>query len=85
MRVVKVMYLNDSREPAFAANPLGTAVAVASSLALVLMFIVFYPLQELTATYSKLYVDRGVKQAAVESAKPSEAPTTQQTASAIHP
>ena len=55
LRVVKVMYLNDNDEPAFNANPLGTAISVACAAVLVLMFVGFNPLTNLTTAYSNLH------------------------------
>ena len=55
LRVVKVMYLNDNDEPAFNANPLGTAISVACAVVLVLMFVGFNPLTNLTTAYSDLH------------------------------
>ena len=55
LRVVKVMYLNDSSAPAFAGNPLGTALSAACAAVLVAMFIGFNPLSNLTTAYSKLH------------------------------
>jgi NADH-quinone oxidoreductase subunit N len=55
LRVVKVMYLNDSEAPAFAANPLGTALSVACAAVLVAMFVGFNPLTNLTTAYSDLH------------------------------
>jgi NADH-quinone oxidoreductase subunit N len=54
-RVMKVMYLTDSDEPAFSANPLGTAVGAACAAVLVAMFIGFGPLANLTRAYSDLH------------------------------
>jgi NADH-quinone oxidoreductase subunit N len=54
-RVVKVMYLNDSDAPAFTASPLGTAISVACAAVLVLMFVGFNPLTNLTTAYSDLH------------------------------
>ena len=55
LRVVKVMFLQDDDAPAFAANPLGTALSVACAAVLVLMFVGFNPLARLTQRYSDLY------------------------------
>jgi hypothetical protein len=48
------MYLNDDGAPAFAANPLGTAIGVACAAVLVAMFLGFNPLTRLTTAYSEL-------------------------------
>ena len=65
-----------------------------TAFVLFLMFVAFYPLEELTKNYSKLYFEHGVKQAVVEPAPETPeaaspmtptAPTTQQTASAAQP
>ena len=55
LRVVKVMYLNDSDAPAFSGNALGTALSVACAAVLVLMFVGFGPLSNLTKAYSDLH------------------------------
>ena len=55
LRVVKVMYLNDSDAPEFSGNALGTALSVACAAVLVLMFIGFSPLSNLTKAYSDLH------------------------------
>lgn len=55
LRVVKVMYLNDSEQPSFTANPLGTAVSVACAAMLLAMFVGFNPLTNLTRAYSNLH------------------------------
>jgi NADH-quinone oxidoreductase subunit N len=55
-RVVKVMYLNPSDEPAFFPNPIGLAVSVLCAVVLVGMFLAFNPLQSLTSSYGKMYL-----------------------------
>lgn len=55
LRVVKVMYLNDSQQPAFAANPIGTALAMVCSVMLLFMLFAYGPLTNLTHSYSRVY------------------------------
>jgi NADH-quinone oxidoreductase subunit N len=55
LRVVKVMYLNDSDAPAFRGNPLGTAISAVCAVVLVAMFVGFNPLTNLTTAYSDLH------------------------------
>jgi len=52
---MKVMYLTDSDAPAFAGNPLGTAISVACAAVLVAMFLGFGPLTNLTRAYGDLH------------------------------
>ena len=56
VRVVKVMFLNDSDAPAFIPNPIGLAVSVLCAVMLLGMFFGFNPLTSLTKTYAKMYV-----------------------------
>jgi NADH-quinone oxidoreductase subunit N len=56
VRVVKVMYLQNSDEPAFFPNPIGLAVSVLCAAMLVGMFVLFNPLQTLTKSYGKMYL-----------------------------
>jgi NADH-quinone oxidoreductase subunit N len=53
-RVIRQMYLTDSKEPPFMANPLGAGVAVLSAVMLVVMFIGWNPLVKVTTDYSKI-------------------------------
>lgn len=78
LRVVKVMYLENSGQPAFVANPLGTGVAVMCAIALFLLFIGFNPLTRLTTSYGKLYLQSGPIQLKEQTAP---VPTTQTAAS----
>src|SRR5688500_14507925 len=55
VRVVKVMYLEDNKAPAFGANPVGTALSVVCAAVLVLMFVGFNPLTKLTRRYSDFH------------------------------
>ena len=55
-RVVKLMYLNNSDQPAFFPNPIGLAVSVLCAAMLVGMFVLFNPLQTLTKSYGKMYL-----------------------------
>ena len=55
VRVVKVMYLQDSEEPAFTVRPLGGALSIACAAVLVLMFVGFNSLANLTTAYSNLH------------------------------
>ena len=57
-RVIKAMYLEEPDRPAFVGHPIGTALAVGSAAALVLMFIFTGPLNRLTSDYSRL---RGIE------------------------
>ena len=57
LRVVRVMYLEDSGAPEIAPNPLGTAVSVVCAAVLVLMFVGFSPLARLTQRYGDLHDD----------------------------
>ena len=54
-RVVKVMFLSDAGAPEFSGNPLGTAIGVACAAVLVVMFVGFNPLTNLTTAYSDLH------------------------------
>jgi NADH-quinone oxidoreductase subunit N len=56
-RVLRAMYLETSDAPAVAGNPLGVAIAVASCVALVILFIGFNPLNRMTSSYGQLYLD----------------------------
>ncbi|MBC8106507.1 MAG: NADH-quinone oxidoreductase subunit N [Anaerolineae bacterium] len=56
VRVVKVMYLNQSDRPAFMPNPIGLGVSVLCALMLFLMFIGFGPLNRLARTHSDVYL-----------------------------
>jgi NADH-quinone oxidoreductase subunit N len=55
-RVVRLMYLSSSDEPAFFPNPIGLAVSVLCAVVLVGMFLAFNPLQSLTASHGKMYL-----------------------------
>jgi NADH-quinone oxidoreductase subunit N len=71
VRVVKIMYLTPSDAPAVAVNPLGLGLAVACAAVLVLMFVGYNPLSEMTTSYSRMHLS-GAK-----AAKPQATPTTQ--------
>jgi NADH-quinone oxidoreductase subunit N len=53
-RVIKAMYVTAGDQPAFVAHPLGTALATVCAAALVLMFILTSPMNDMTRRYSKL-------------------------------
>jgi NADH-quinone oxidoreductase subunit N len=55
LRVVKIMYLETSDEPAFNAAPLGTGLSIACAAMLILLFLGFGPMSTITAEYGKLY------------------------------
>lgn len=59
VRVVKVMYLQNSDEPAFFPNPIGLAVSVLCAAMLIGMFVGFSPLSRLTETYGSVYLGQG--------------------------
>jgi NADH-quinone oxidoreductase subunit N len=56
LRVVKVMFLNPSDEPAINSNPLGGAIAVVCALMLVAMLVRYEPLYRLTGSFGKIYL-----------------------------
>jgi NADH-quinone oxidoreductase subunit N len=56
VRVVKIMYLTPSDAPAVAVNPLGLGLAVACAAVLVLMFVGYNPLSEMTTSYSRMHL-----------------------------
>lgn len=53
-RVVRQMYLTDSDQPPFMANPIGAAVAVLSAAMLLAMFVGWNPLNRITTDHAKL-------------------------------
>ncbi len=53
-RVIRVMYLDSSTAPAFVGNPLGLGLSVVCSVALLLMFVGFSPLSNVTHRYDRL-------------------------------
>ncbi|HSV14536.1 MAG TPA: NADH-quinone oxidoreductase subunit N, partial [Tepidisphaeraceae bacterium] len=55
-RVIRAMYLEDNEAPVFHGNPLGVAISVACSVALVLLLLGFSPLSRMTNNYSQLYL-----------------------------
>ena len=55
VRILKVMYIDPSDAPPFAAHPLGTAIAATCAILLLLMLIVYGPIGALTATYARFY------------------------------
>jgi NADH-quinone oxidoreductase subunit N len=65
-RVIKVMFLNPSDEPALSANPLGGAIAVVC--AVVLMWMMFQPPYKTTGEYGKIYLGSATASAKVQSA-----------------
>ena len=71
VRVLRVMYLTDSKEPALSLNPVGMALASACAVMLVLMLVAFNPVARLTGHYAKLHT-----KPATPAAAPT-APTTQ--------
>lgn len=70
MRIVKVMYLEKSDEPAFAPAGLGSGIAIACAAALVLLLLAFGPLTSLAHRFDRVYLDAP---AAVAQAAPSAA------------
>jgi NADH-quinone oxidoreductase subunit N len=62
-RVLKVMYLDESSEPAFVGHPLAVALSVVCAVTLVLMFIRTARLNDLTQRYSRLHNVTGAPRA----------------------
>jgi NADH-quinone oxidoreductase subunit N len=62
--VVRQMYFRPSEEPAFTPIPLGTALAVACSVVLIAMLILFAPFNAWTARHAQ--IDTPVRQAALD-------------------
>jgi len=56
LRVVRVMFLTTSEEPALSANPVGGAIAGACAVMLVFMLVYPQPLYRLTGDYGKIYL-----------------------------
>jgi NADH:ubiquinone oxidoreductase subunit 2 (subunit N) len=67
-RVIKVMFLSPSDEPALSANPLGGAIAVVCAIMLVWMLVRYQPLYQLTENYGKIYLGTPSPDANVQSA-----------------
>jgi NADH-quinone oxidoreductase subunit N len=57
-RVLRAMYLETSDAPVVRGNPIGIAISVACSIALVLLLIGFNPLNRMTTNYGQLYLGR---------------------------
>ncbi len=57
-RVIKVMFLTPSDEPALSANPLGATIAVGCAIMLVWMLVRYQPLYQLTGDYGKIYLGK---------------------------
>ena len=55
-RVIRVMYLTTSDEPAFFPNPLGLAVSAGCAAMLVIMLLATSPLVRLTTEYGRMYL-----------------------------
>jgi NADH-quinone oxidoreductase subunit N len=55
VRVIKIMYLSPSDEPAIAVNPLGLGLAVACAVMLFALFVGLGPLNKLTSEYARIY------------------------------
>jgi len=55
LRVIKIMYLESSDQPAFTAAPLGTGLSIACAAMLVLLFLAFGPMSRLTSNSARLY------------------------------
>ncbi len=55
-RVVKVMYLEDSEAPEFVGQPIGLALSVGSAVLLLVLFLGWNGLTNLTSGYDKLYM-----------------------------
>src|SRR5258705_817850 len=58
VRVLRVMYLTDSDEPAMHVNPLGSVIAIGCAVMLVVMLLAFNPLSRLTTNYGKLHLEK---------------------------
>src|SRR6266850_1160184 len=58
VRVLRVMYLTDSDEPAMHVNPLGSVIAIGCAVMLVVMLLAFNPLSRLTTNYGKLHLQK---------------------------
>src|SRR5258706_4482804 len=58
VRVLRIMYLTDSDEPPMHVNPLGSLIAVACAIMLVVMLVAFNPLSRLTSNYGKLHLEK---------------------------
>ena len=58
VRVLRIMYLTDSDEPAMHVNPLGSLIAVGCAIMLVVMLVAFNPLSRLTTNYGKLHLEK---------------------------
>ncbi|HEX3359235.1 MAG TPA: NADH-quinone oxidoreductase subunit N [Tepidisphaeraceae bacterium] len=67
LRVIKVMFLNPSDEPALAPNPLGGAIAVGCAVMLVWMLVRYQPLYQLTGDYGRIYL--GTEKSQITSTK----------------
>lgn len=64
-RIMCAMYLQSGERAVIHANPLGVAIGVACSMALVLLFFMFSPLSRVTTEYGKLFLLGGADTAAV--------------------
>jgi len=53
-RILRAMYLQPSDEPAFAGNPLGTAIGLACAVVLLVLMVGWGPLDRMTKGYSRL-------------------------------
>ena len=71
VRVLRVMYLTDSDEPAMHVNPLGSVIAIGCAIMLVVMLVAFNPLSRLTTNYGKLHLEKAAP------AAPAQAPVAQ--------
>jgi NADH-quinone oxidoreductase subunit N len=58
VRVLRVMYLTDSDEPAMHVNPLGSVIAIGCAIMLVAMLVGFNPLSRLTSNYGRLHLEK---------------------------
>jgi NADH-quinone oxidoreductase subunit N len=54
VRVIRTMYLVETKEPQLSVNPLGSALAVVCAAMLLLMLLAYSPIQRLTTHYGKL-------------------------------
>jgi NADH:ubiquinone oxidoreductase subunit 2 (subunit N) len=70
VRVLRVMYLTDSDEPAMHVNPLGSVIAIGCAIMLVVMLVAFNPLSRLTTNYGKLHLEKAAP-------APAQAPVAQ--------
>ena len=56
VRVLRMMYLTDTEQPALSVNPLGTAISVVCALMLLLMLVAYNPLWQLTTRFGRMHL-----------------------------